>query len=93
MSKKLEFEPLRDMVLLEERMPEKQAGLILPDRMSESTRQEYVEHYVLKVGPDTDDDFGEGDRVIVRPSANPVLLDRETRRFLLHAEDILAVVK
>ena len=98
--KQHDYEPLRDMVLLEERLPEQTAGLVLPDGMSESSRKEYVEHYVLKIGPHytTSDgkplcDFQPGDRVVVRPSATPVLLDRETRRFLMHCEDILAVVR
>ena len=106
--KQHDYEPLRDMVLLEERLPEQPAGLVLPEGMSESSRKEYVEHYVLKIGPRVDrpaglesatagprrgPGFKPGDRVVVRPSATPVLLDRETRRFLMHSEDILAVVR
>lgn len=88
----LDVRPRFNQVLIERRRVAT-AGLVLPERMSEASKEAVFTFHVALVGPGVADPSILGKRVLLRPSGLAVTIPDGSGRALVLEDEVIAIVE
>jgi hypothetical protein len=80
------------MVLIQETRLQT-SGLVLPEKVSESTREATACHRIVGLGPDAvHKGLSLGERVLIRPQSQKYIVPDSSKRFMVMEDEILGTV-
>jgi hypothetical protein len=88
----LDVRPRFNHVLIERRRVAT-AGLVLPEKLSESSKEAVFTFHVHSLGPGVQDTSILGKRVLMRPSGMAVMIPDGSGRALVLEDEVIAVVE